>query len=118
MATTYSNSASALDRARRALGDTGEDGGVFLLTDEAITAELETWRWNDAVALLAEGLAARFGQYPDETTTPGNHTVRWRDRVSTWLEIAKRLRATTGPGAKTGSRLGTLTNPTEDNLRP
>lgn len=118
MATTYTASNTPRDRARRLLGDTGVDGNAFLLQDSEIDAEIATYRFNEAVAVLADGLAVRFAQYPDETKTPGGHTVKWTERVSAWQELAKRLRASPGPGTRGGAaRLGALTNPTENNLR-
>ncbi|MEQ1761556.1 MAG: hypothetical protein ABL984_00285 [Pyrinomonadaceae bacterium] len=117
MATTYTFTDTALDRARRLLGDTGVDGSTFLLQDAEINAEIATYRFNEAVAVLADGLATRFAQFPDETETPGGHTVKWKERVKAWQELAKRLRATNGPGTRRGAKLGSLTNPTESNIR-
>lgn len=118
MATTYTSSSSPRDRARRLLGDTGVDGNVFLLDDAEIDAEIAAYRFNEAVAALAEGLATRFAQYPDETETPGGHTVKWKERVGAWQDLAKRLRETPGPGTRGGStKLGALTNPTESKIR-
>lgn len=118
MATTYLSSATPRDRARRLLGDTGVDGGTFLLTDEEIDAEVVSYPFNHAVAVLAEGLATRFAQFPDETETPGGHTLKWGDRVKAWQDLAKRLRTSRSPGASRGSNaLGNLTNPTESKLR-
>lgn len=104
------------DKARLLLGDTGVDSNaIFLLTDEEITAFLGTVPFNEAVALLAEGLAARFAQYPDETETAGGSKLKWTERVKTWLELAKRLRLApnvnaSGPRAAV-AKLGTLTSP-------
>ena len=118
MATTYSTTASTpKDKARLLLGDTGVDGGVFLLTDEEIVAFMGTVSFNEAVALLAEALSTRFAQYPDETDTPGGTTVKWTERVKTWLELAKRMRAGGNPLAsaprRTMAKLGTLSNPAD-----
>lgn len=115
MAATYTFSNSARDRARRLLGDTGVDSSqVFLLTDEEIDAEFSAYPFNDAVASLADGLAVRFAQYPDDTTTPGGHSIKWTERVKAWTEAAKRLRAMSGPGTtNAAARLGNLTNPAD-----
>lgn len=119
MASTYSSSiATPKDRARLLLGDNGADGGVFLLTDEEIAAFLATLHFNEAVAQLADSLAVRFAQYPDETETPGGHTIKWTERVTAWQELAKRMRSASGPSTRRRpAYLGALTNPTENNLR-
>jgi len=118
MASTYSPGASTRDRVRLWLGDTGADGGVFLLSDEEIDAELSGSTLADAVARLAEGLDIRFGQYPDETTTPGGHKMKWSQRCEAWRNLASGLR--TGRiklSRGTMAKLGNLTNPTENRLR-
>lgn len=103
------------DRARLLLGDTGVDGNVFLLTDAEITATLGRGSFNHAVADLADALAVRFAQYPDDTSTPGGHKMRWSARVTAWQEIAKRLRAASG--RRSSVYLGVLTNPAGSKLR-
>jgi hypothetical protein len=112
MATTYTTSNTPLNRARRLLGDTGIDGNTFLVLDEEIANELTAYSFNEAVALLADGLAVRFAQYPDETTTPGGHKLKWSERVQAWKDLADRLRAAPGPGTRSAvAHLGTLSNP-------
>lgn len=104
---------SPLNRARRILGDTGVDGGVELLTDDEINAELSELSFNPAVANLALGLASRFGQFPDEVDTAGATKMKWSERVKTWRELAARLSSTVedaeAPQRKV-ARLGTLSN--------
>lgn len=118
MATTYTSSNTPRDRARRLLGDTGVDGNTFLLQDSEIDAEIAAYRFNEAVAVLADGLAVRFAQFPDETDTPGGHQVKWTERVRAWQELAKRLRSSSGPGTRGGTaRLGSLINPPENHIR-
>lgn len=119
MATTYVPTLSTpKDRARLLLGDTGVDGNSFLLTDEEINAMLTASKFNSAVADLAESLATRFAQFPDETDTPGGHKLKWSERVAAWQELAKRLRADANKGTRRGAAyLGTLTNPTESKIR-
>lgn len=118
MATTYTSSNTPRDRARRLLGDTGVDGNTFLLQDSEIDAEIATYPFNAAVATLADGLATRFAQYPDETETPGGHILKWSERVKAWQDLSKRLREARSPGTRRSNAfLGALTNPTENNLR-
>jgi hypothetical protein len=116
MATSYSiNATTPKDKARLLLGDTGVDGTVFLLTDEEINSFLGQVPFNEGVALLAESLATRFAQYPDQTDTPGGSSIKWTERVPAWLELAKRMRAGGNPLAsapqRTMAKLGTLSNP-------
>jgi hypothetical protein len=111
MPSTYSHDvANPLNAARLLLGDTGADGGVFLLSDEEILGMLASAPFNEAVARLAEALAARFAQYPDETTTPGGIRERWGERVRTWMELASRMRAVYG-GRRAAAVLGQLREP-------
>lgn len=80
---------TAVDRLRRALGDTTAPG---LRTNEEVAATLA--RYPDealALAVLAEGLAVEFAQKPDSISDEGT-TVTWRDRVKTWLAIASGAR--------------------------
>jgi hypothetical protein len=116
MATTYNSSATPLDRARRILGDTGVDGNTFLLTDEEIEAELQGEAYNAAIGRLALGLATRFAQYPDDTTTPGGHKMKWSDRVRAWEALSDRMQRMKSPGVRQRkTMLGNLTNPTTEN---
>jgi hypothetical protein len=116
MATTYTFSSTLIDRARRLLGDTGVDGSLFLLTDEEILAETSTSPFNKAVANLADSLATRFAQYPDETDTPGGHTLKWTSRVKAWQELSKLFRKTSNSSRGGAAQLALLTNPSETKL--
>ncbi len=78
----------ALDRVRLALGDTVAPG---LRADETINAMVTANGEAEAVARLAEGLAAEYGQQPDSLSADGS-SISWRDRVKTWLEVAARMR--------------------------
>ena len=124
MATTYNPTTitpSAKDRARKLLGDTGVDGGVFLLQDEEIIAEVNALGFNEGVAQLALGLASRFAQYPDEVDTPGGTTTKWTERVAAWKDLAKSIRLAPDPTdarpRKTVARLGLLKNPVNSKIR-
>lgn len=94
MSATYDPTlTTALDRMRFHLGDTTvvpEESA--LVPDETYTALLTLQGEALATATLAEGLAARFAQEPGLVTVNGK-TISWKDRVSTWLELARRLRA-------------------------
>lgn len=118
MSATYnpSDPSTPNDKARLLLGDTGVDGGVFLLTDEEILAFTGSIAFNEAVAQLALSLATRFAQYPDETTTPGGHKTKWSERIKAWTDLAKTLRDSPDPLLAGGPRrrmgaLGSMTNP-------
>lgn len=85
--------ATAKDRTRSALGDIDVSGGVntALRSDEAITASITASGEPLGTALLAEGLAAEYAQFPDSLSTGGS-SFSWRERVKNWLALAKRLR--------------------------
>lgn len=124
MATTYNSTTTSptpKDRARKLLGDTGVDGGVFLLTDEEIDSEIATLGFNEAVAQLAMGLASRFAQYPDKTDTPGGSTVEWRERIQQWKDLAAMIRNAPDPTdarpRRTVAKLGQMTNPANPKIR-
>lgn len=120
MATTYDPTLpDPKDHVRLVLGDTGVDGNSWLLTDEEIAATLIRLPYNETCATLAEGLAARFAQFPDEEDTVSGAKLKWSERVKTWLEIAKRMRAeaanpTADAPKRTMARLGNLTNPVDN----
>lgn len=109
------------DRARSLLGDTGVDGGVWLLSDEEIQADLNTLPFNQAVANLAMGLATRFAQFPDEVETPGGGIMRYRERVEAWQKLANEMKAAPNPGAsaprRTVALIGNLANPAVNKIR-
>ncbi|MGV3617916.1 MAG: hypothetical protein ACO1SV_21535 [Fimbriimonas sp.] len=86
------------DRLRRELGDVGtlkDDAGaeVYLVPDATYDAMLRDHGYNEALARLAEGLAAEKAQEPVEYDDEGKVRVRWTDRIKTWLTIADRARA-------------------------
>lgn len=81
---------SAMDRIRLAVGDA--DAMNQLRADETINALMTAHGEAEATARLAEGLATQYAQQPDSIGDDGS-TISWRDRVKTWLELAKRMRA-------------------------
>lgn len=91
MSATYdSELPTAVDRMRHSLGDI--DMAAPLRDDETYEALLATYSETEATAVMAEALAAEYAQQPDSIGDDGT-TISWRSRVSTWLELAKRLRA-------------------------
>lgn len=82
------------DRIRLMLADTVAPG---LRQDETIDQMLIAFGEAEATARLAEGLAAQYAQKPD-SISDDDGSFTWRDRVSTWLELAKRLRSQSGGG--------------------
>ena len=125
MATSYDPTLSTpKDHVRLLLGDNGVDGGSYLLQDEEINANVTALGFNLAVAQLAESLATRFAQYPDETDTAGGTRLSWRTRVSAWQTLAKTMR-TQGASAdptkqapiRKAARVGQLGSDDPGNLR-
>lgn len=85
------------DKIRALVGDTG---ATELVTDAHINAVLAAYdSFNAALAFVANELAATFAQRPGSVTLPNGLSVSWRDRVSTWLALAKAAisGALTGP---------------------
>lgn len=73
------------DKIRALLGDTES---TALLTDAHYDAVLSLYDFNGAVAFLANELAATYARKPGSVTLYGL-SVSWRDRVATWLALAK-----------------------------
>lgn len=122
MAATYTPAVGRpVDRARKLLGDTGVDGGVFLLEDEEILLDLGTLPFNEAVAQLALGLAARFGQYPDEIDKAGGKGTKWTKRVDAWFRLADEMRNAPSPlgtaPRRTVAKLGKIAEPANSKIR-
>ncbi len=86
------------DHIRVALGDRHNDdaaGAVTdpLLTDAVINAKIDALGYLDALADLAEGLAAEKAQEPDEfQESSGGLKMKWSERVKYWLNLADRCR--------------------------
>lgn len=82
----------SVSQMRHDVGDIDEDNE--LRPDETYTAALTIYLDQRlAVASIASGLAAQYGQTPDSFGDDGT-TISWRDRVKTWLSIADTNRAT------------------------
>lgn len=94
---------SAQDRMRQLLGDTNvSPAESALIPDETYQARLTEHGETLATAILAESLAARFGQEPTSVGSDGE-TYNWSDRAKTWLELAARLRDTLAAAAVAGA---------------
>lgn len=72
------------DYVRFVLGDTET---TELLPDTQILAVLATNTRNGTIALLAQGLAARYAQRVDRVTLPSGLSVAWSERVKYWLSL-------------------------------
>lgn len=84
--------ASAKDRIRFAVADTDVPDGA-LRQDEQYVAVLSLAGSEDlATAQMAESLAAEFAQKPDSYSESGGISVRWSERVKTWLSLASGIR--------------------------
>jgi hypothetical protein len=90
---------SELNAARRALGDITEDE---LLTDDEIEIVISEQGYNLGVAILAEGLAARYAQEPSSVSLPSGLSVSWAKRVEYFmtetLTIIDTAQTDDGPG--------------------
>ena len=92
MAATFDPALPTLkDHIRLTIGDRGPD--TWLLTNETIQAKLDTLPYPEALAQLAEGLAAEFAQNPSSYSESGSMSISWGERVKTWLAIADRARS-------------------------
>ncbi len=91
MAATFDQALpTAKDRVRRALGDA--DITDAIRQDEEYAAQLaRTTDERETIAIMAEGLAAEYARKPD-SLSDADGSISWRERVKTWLELAKRMR--------------------------
>lgn len=122
MSATYDPTlASALDRVRFAVGDidvvdTG-DGSPALKPDEEYLAVLAVEDTEQgAVATMAMALAAQVMQDPDSYSESGGISLKWSERIKTWLKISEDagIRAGTSPtsaGSTQSSRPTRRRNP-------
>lgn len=121
MAFTYEKEAlatSPLFRARYELGDTNPDKA--LLDDAEINGLITYHGYSAGVAKLADGLAAKYAQEPDEYEDEGGVKVKWSYKVKVWQETAKRLRAeaaTVETALAQPYGIGTLVNPCMEGFR-
>jgi hypothetical protein len=103
MVATFSNGLETpTDRMRAALGD--RDTTNPLRQDEEYEANLALA--GDellATAVMAEGLAAEFAQRVDAYSESGGISVRWSERVKTWLALAAAIRAGLAAAVDTSS---------------
>lgn len=116
MAFSYDKSGlatSTLYRARFQLGDTNEASP--LLDDDEISAMVDVYGYAEGVAQLADGLASRYAQDPDEYEDEGGVRVRWNQKIKVWQDLARRLRAgialANQPTATAGPVSGSITGP-------
>jgi hypothetical protein len=96
MTATYDpNLLTAIDRARKALGDTDVSGGGANATnsDEEISAIVSLWGEAEGTARLADAMIALFAQRPDHFSVVGGITVTWGSRIPGLVAVAKALRA-------------------------
>lgn len=80
------------DRMRAALGDRDVPDGA-LRQDEEYYAQLAISGDEAlATAVMAEGLAVEYARRVDAFSESGGISVRWGERVKTWLALAKAIR--------------------------
>jgi hypothetical protein len=93
MAATYDQGLpTAKDRARFAVADLDVPDNA-LRQDENYYAVLAlAGDERLGIALMAESLAAEFAQRVDSFSESGGISVRWSERVKTWLALAKTIR--------------------------
>lgn len=94
---------TAKDRARLILGDTGalrdsSGGVVWLIPDETIQSRIDGLGFQPGLAELADSLATRFSQEPDEYEDESGVRVRWNERIEEWRRIAAAARKGTVGG--------------------
>ena len=85
---TYNNTlATATDRIRFAVGDTGT---TELLPDATYTAVLEQVANDEGAAVrrIAAALAVQYAQQPTSLYDSGSG-MRWGDRVAQWNKLAR-----------------------------
>ena len=94
-----------IDRARYALGDTGNldanGSPVWLIAQDTLQALLDANGYAEGVAEAADGLVARFSQDPDLYRQESGLQVEWKNRLQAWRDLATRMR-TTKPGPDAG----------------
>lgn len=81
------------DRVRAAIGD--RDMADPLRSDQEVDATVAFCGEDEllATAVLAEGLAAEYARRVDSYSESGGISVRWGERIRTWLVLAENLRA-------------------------
>lgn len=85
--------ATSTDRMRAAVGDRDVPDGALRQDEEyEATYLLAGGDERLATALVAEGLAAEYCQRVDAFSESGGISVRWGERVKTWLALAQGIR--------------------------
>lgn len=111
-----SYSATALDQplnyARFLLGDTANDPGKEILSDDEINGLVNAHGFNEGVAQCAESILLRLSYEPDKQQDGAGLGNEWRERAKSLRDLAKRMREgvvktqaapfDTSPGTKTG----------------
>jgi hypothetical protein len=89
MASTYNPSLAAdLDRVRFTIGDTAVPNTV--LSDEEINALITAVGVNEAAALCAESIAARYAKQPDQKT--GDIDTKYSQLFDHFMKLADSIR--------------------------
>lgn len=92
------------DRMRAAVGDRDVPDNALRADEEyEATYALAGGDERLAIAIVAEGLAAEYCQRVDSFSESGGISVRWGDRVKTWLALASGIRDSLAAGATAGS---------------
>ena len=96
-----------VSRVRAAIGDRDVPDNA-LRSDEEIDATIALSGGDEllATAILAEGLAAEYAQRVDAYSESGGISVRWSERVKTWLAIASAARSQSATGSGAGESGG------------
>jgi len=103
------------DRVRAAIGDRGPDD--WQRSDEEIVATVDLEGGDEilATAVLCEELAAEYAKRIDSYSESGGISVRWGERIRTWLALAENLRkAYETAAAAQGGVAGALVRPGAD----
>jgi hypothetical protein len=113
MAATFDTALpTARDRMRYAVGDT-DVAAAPLEQDETYDAVLALYGESLGTAVIAEALASRFAKEPD-SISDDTGSVRWSERVKTWIAVANRYRAGGATSGSTGASSIVLTRDDED----
>lgn len=118
MVATFDNTLpTPKDRMRAAVGDRDVPANA-LRQDEEYEAVWVQQGGDErlATAVVAEGLAAEYAQRVDAFAESGGISVRWGERVKTWLALAAGLRealAASATGAGAGMVTAVLVRPPE-----
>lgn len=96
--------AAALDRVRFAVGDTDVEDDAAIKPDEeylAVIAAQETE--TGAIAEMARALATQVMQDPDSYSETGGISIKWSERIKTWMAIYENMTARTASVDETGA---------------